>query len=382
MQGQESPTVLAASDDVALLDEIVRHVEEIPDWKLVSSPGSVESMLASVDAHWPDAVILSDGLARQLARSGSAPIDASAVVVGRKEDASALKAALKIGARGFVLWPKESAQLRGLVERNWAPHESRKSSRGSIYSVWSPKGGSGTSLIAAHLTAGLHKCTGDCTLVDLDIDNADQTTILGAKAEGSGMAGLIRVSHEMSPSLVASACWTHPGGFKAVLASGPSTQGANSGLAKGPEIVRVLDAIRETAAHVVADLPSGINEVSLPVIEQSTRVLLVVTGDLLSLRRAGEALAFIRAAGLSDSNLVLIANQMGPASVSAKDISATLGIKVAQKIKADVAVYRAANRGEICSATVSGLGKLARNLSRSAEPPAPNRAGRFNLRRR
>jgi len=356
-----SPTVLVASDDNSLLDEIVRHLEEIPNWKLVTSAGSSNSMLSALESHLPDAVLVSDGIARELARRPRPPGLGTVVVVGRQETAPSLKAALKLGARAFVSWPKDARQLRGFVEADPAASVVRGTVLGALHAVWAPKGGSGASVIAAHLASCLAGKTGDgCLLVDLDLDHADQTAILGAEAGHQGLADLMRMADEFSKSLVDSVAWEHPDGFRAILSPGAPGEGD---LVKGSEVARAVTLVRETAGQVIADLPSGMNEVAFSVLEEASRIIVVVTPDLLCLRRAQQALKRLRAAGLDESAICLVVNQSTKSGVSNRDVSAILGLGVAAEVKADASVYQAANRGQLSPAGRRMLTKLARGLA-------------------
>jgi len=356
-----SPTVLVASDDNSLLDEIVRHLEETPNWKLVTSAGSSSSMLAALESHLPDAVLVSDGIARELARRPRPPGLGTVVVVGRQETASSLKAALKIGARGFVSWPKDARQLRSFVETDPAASVARGTVLGALHAVWAPKGGSGASVIAAHLASCLAGKAGDgCLLVDLDLDHADQTAILGAESGHQGLADLMRMADEFSKSLVDSVAWEHPEGFRAILSPGIPGEGE---LVKGQDVARVVALVRETAGQIIADLPSGTNEVALSVLEEASRIILVVTPDLLCLRRAQQALKTLGSAGLDESAISLVVNQSTNSGVSKRDVSAIVGLEVAAEVKADASVYQAANRGQLSPTGRKMLAKLARELA-------------------
>ncbi|MGI8427134.1 MAG: hypothetical protein ACR2FO_07775 [Actinomycetota bacterium] len=361
-----SPTVLVASDDSSLLDEIVRHLEEIPNWKLVTSAGSSSSMLAALESHLPDAVIISDGLARELARRTRPSGLGTLVVVGRQESAPSLKAALKLGARGFVAWPSQARQLRSFVETDSAGSAVRDSVLGALHAVWAPKGGSGASVIAAHLAwCVAAKAPDGCLLVDLDVEHGDQTAILGAENPQQGLADLMRMADEFSRSIVDSVAWEHPGGFRAILSAGATGEGD---LVKGREVARVVSLIRETTEHVITDLPSGVNEVALSVLEEASRIILVVTPDLLCLRRAQQAMKTLRTTGLDESLICLVINQSTASGVSKKDVGAILGLDVHAQLKADASLYQAANRGQLSPTGRKMLTKLAGQLTEAGEP--------------
>lgn len=357
MSGRVSPKVVVASDDDLLMDEIVRYLEEIPQWRLVSSARSVEELSGALAAG-PDAVIVSDRLAGLIA-SERIPLSVPRVViVGREAGVEALRAALEVGASGFVEWPAESRKLRGLVERGLSPPSRTAPARGSLVGLWGPKGGSGTSVLAAHLAGALARLARPCVLVDLDLDHGDQSAILGA-GEAKGFLDLLRVVDEITPSALESVAWRHPSGFGAVLTAGGSGE---ADLVKVQDAVRVLTALAELTEYLVADLPSGFAEIVLPVAEAASRLFFVLTPDVLSLRRAKEAIRMVRSAGIDPSRVEIILNRAG-GDIGARDAEAVVGRPVVAEVRPDYGLSLAPDRGELAASGLKHLDPLARRLA-------------------
>lgn len=369
MSGGNSPTVLVASDDLPLLDEMVRHLDQIPHWRLAASARSVSELLDAITSHSPEAVLLSDGLALEVAQSkimgslGSTRL----IVIARTEHPASLRAAMRLGARGFVQWPREQKELRPLVEEGLSVTPKR-TARGSMTMMWAPKGGSGTSVLAAHLTAVLSSFGVECVLVDLDLDHGDQSAILGAATESKTIGDLLRVVEEITPSVLESVAWRHSAGFRVVLSPGSPGE---SGLVKGADAVRVLGSIREAAAHLIVDVPSGYGEHVFSVAEESTRILLVVTPDLLSLRRARDVMQLFDSAGIEAGRIEIIINRARSGDISASDVETVLGRPSVAQVPPDVGLLRAPDRGELASSGVRLLEPVARRIA-----GLPERKGR------
>ncbi|HYN99428.1 MAG TPA: hypothetical protein VEU28_07105 [Actinomycetota bacterium] len=372
--------VLVACDDLILLDEVIRHLEEIPHWRLLKSVQSVEGVLDS--AGGSDCILLSDGLAGGLAAHPRVPgISAAVVLFGRQESTEVLKAGLRLGARGFLLWPDERSQLRELVEVDAPSPAASSSAAGELHAVWAPKGGAGASVVAAHLAGALALAGRSTVLVDLDLDSADQTALLGADPASKTAGDLLRVADELSAQVVQSVLWSHPLGFRAVLAPGKV---GDNGAAEGASIMRVLRAIRESAQNVVADLPSGFNPVATAALIEATSVSVVLTPDLLGLRRCRDLLRAATSAGLSPDKADVILTQAGGPDITAKEVEAVLGVSAVSRVRADFQIYRAANRGELSPLGCKLLSPLARRLapkSAMAPPEASNRKVALRTRR-
>ncbi len=362
-----SPKVLVACDDLILLDEVIRHLEEIPHWRLLRSARSIDELLRlGNDA---DCILLSDGLAPELAihpRAGR--LSAGVVLFGRQESTEALRAGLRLGARGFILWPDEQSQLRGMVEVQAPAPVANSSPAGAVHAVWAPKGGAGASVVAAHL-AGAFAVSGRSTvLVDMDLDHGDQTALLGAEPTNKSVGDLIRVADELSAKVVQSVLWSHPLGFRAVLS--PAKLGQN-GETDGAAVGRVLRAIRETEQNLVVDLPSGLNPVARATFDDATSVSVVLTPDLLGLRRARDLLESLYADGVPSEKIDVVLNQAGGPDITPKEVEAVLGVAAVTRVRADLQIYRAANRGELSPLACKMLTPLARRLASLAGAPLP-----------
>jgi Flp pilus assembly CpaE family ATPase len=360
MPAQLSPTVLVVSDDVVLLDEVVRHLEEMPQWRLVGSATSTEELIAIASRQAPDAILLSEGPAERFAAMPDRPAVASRfIVLGREPTVESLRASLEIGAKGFIVWPKEHRRLRGLVEEGLGSTRAPTTSRGIVTALWGPKGGSGSSVLTAYLAAALTRIGIKCVLIDLDLDHGDQTAILGVQGETKNVVDLLSVVDEISPGVLENVAWQHPRGFGVVLA--PGTPG-EAGLVKVADLVGVIEAVSHLTDHVLLDLPSGFSDMVFAGAEAADRFLFVMTPDVLSLRRGREALRALRSAGADENRIEVVLNRTG-GDISAKDVEAVLTRPVVARLRPDLRLLRASDRGEIVRSGLKLVETLARRIS-------------------
>lgn len=368
MSGPLSPAVLVACDNLILLDEVIRHLEEVPQWRLVDPAQSVEDLLHGVEANSPDVVVVSDAIALELAYDPRATaIEAGVVIFSRQETTEVLRAGLALRAQGFVLWPQERFELKSLVEKGLTKSAPPASGQGLVHAVWAAKGGSGTSVVAAHLTAGITANQKNCLLLDLDLDHGDQSSLLRAEGETKTILDLLRVGEELSAQMVQSIAWNHPEGLKAILAPGKIGDAA---LVKPSDIARVIRTVREVADHLVLDVPSTLTDLSLSILQDASTIVLVVTPDLLGLRRAQSAVRNLRAMGIESTRFHPVLNQAGGRDVSPGDVAQVLELGKATRVNADFGIFRATNRGELSKACSRMLGPLARRLG-AMQPLGP-----------
>lgn len=370
MTSQPSPSVVVASRDLGLLDELIRHLEEFPHWRLVASARSPADVARAIAQHSPDAVVLAVDLAGELSSDGPEWQAAHLVVVGREERLDSLRVALALGARGFVRWPEERQALRELVEDGLPGPPPRPSPRGRLTALWGPKGGSGTSVLCAHLSAALARLGARCLLLDLDLDHGDLAAILGAEREPKSLADVLRVIDEITPAALETVAWRHPDGF--ALVPSPATLG-EADLTKVPDIMRAVAAARDAADHIVADVPSGASELAFALAEEATSLIVVVTPDLLSLRRAKQAVDSLHAGGIETRRIELAVNRASPGDITDRDIAAVIGRPVAASIRADLGLLKAPDRGQLAESGRRLLEPLAHRLVGSGTRPAPQR---------
>ena len=206
----------------------------------------------------------------------------------------------------------------------------------------------------------------------MDLQHGDQTCVLGAEPDSKTVGDLLRVASELSASTVHSVLWSHPLGFRTVLSPG---EAGEDGPAE-PDVAKVLQIVRGMAEHVVADLPSGGGALALGVMRQATSVHLVITPDLLSLRRARDMLKFVRATGVETNSFFVVLNQAGGGDITAKEVEAVLGLKRVTRVRADLQIFRAVNRSELSPLACKLLTPLAKQLSRpTGVSPRSNAAG-------
>ena len=368
--GKPAPTVVVASDDPVLLDEIVRHLEELPSWRLAGwarTAGDLERLLAK---HTADAALVSAGLAGELdaARSGRHPngsrtaappdgVGTRLVVVATEQDERILRCSLRLGA-GFVLWPQEREDLQPAVEAGLPAPATR---RDRLVAVWGPKGGTGATVLAAHL-AGAVAAAASCMLVDLDLRHGDQRVLLGAGNHPRSILDLLEAGDDISPSAVEGVAWRHPSGFGVVLA--PASPGGRPLAETWGGVAQALDAIRSTGEGrgvVVADLPSGLGPIPLDVAGRADATAIVVTPDLLALRRARDA---ARAVGEGPEVGVILNRWSRSAGVlSPADVEAVLTLPAWATVPVQAGLLRAPDLGRLSRPACRALAPLAARLT-------------------
>ena len=205
-------------------------------------------------------------------------------------DPQLLLRAIRAGAQEVLKKPLDRALLQDAVERvsrSGAARSGTGSRARSITTLFSTKGGVGTTMVAANLAVAMksHLGVDSVALVDFDQQSSGAAHLLGLKAEKS-IADLVRAQRLDSATLHMNLL-RHSSGL-AVLAQ-PEDLAQIEPISPA-QAGGVLDAISAAHDSVVVDAPHSFDEVSLEVLDRSTTIVLLVELSIPSIRAARRAL--------------------------------------------------------------------------------------------
>ncbi len=216
--------------------------------------------------------------------------DTALFLMSNNLDPQLLLRAIRAGAQEVLKKPLDRALLQEAVERVSRSGAARSASGArarSITTLFSTKGGVGTTTLAANLAVAMKAHIGIATvaLADFDPQSSGAAHILGLKAERS-IADLLRAPR-LDTATVHMSLLRHSSGI-AVLAQPedlaqiePMTPAQAGGL---------VDALSAAHEAVVVDAPHAFDEVSLEILDRSTTIVLLVELSIPSIRAARRAL--------------------------------------------------------------------------------------------
>ena len=195
--------------------------------------------------------------------------------------------------------------------------------RGQLTVVFSVKGGSGKSTIAANLAVGLASMYSLRTLlVDANLWFGDLGVLLNLNSTRSSFD----VCGTEDPDLFAlpKAVVAHESGASVLLRP---LDPLSVEKIKPRNFVDAIERYRSLYEHVIVDCAASLDELNLDLLESATRILLVVTPEMGALHNTARFLGLAERLGLSDKiSLVLNRSNSG---ISTEDLSRMLGVPVA-----------------------------------------------------
>ncbi len=351
--GQQVARVVLALEGHDLAEDVMHFLDRSGRTRVVATATDERQLAEAVRQLEPDAVVASPALTRS-----PIPIDGRALLtVDTAESVAALRAAIRAGARGFFLWPQEREGLAAAAARIAGPPSERTGRRAApVVAVFGPRGGVGTTFLATHLAAAFARRGRECLLVDLDLAFGDVSIAVGAPAEGvRTILDLLPVVGELSARHLDEVLWTHPEGFRVLLAPHVPPDAGQIGAV---EVSSAVAGLRRLTDVVLLHLPRGFDEVTHTALAGADRVLVVLHLDVASFRAARRAIA---AAGIED-RCVLAVNRAGRADISPADVERVFGQPASVVIRVDRAIPSAQDRGRL----LPGRGRTGRSVSRLA----------------
>ena len=225
-----------------------------------------------------------------------------------------------------------------------------------LIACWSPKGGSGTTVIACGLAAVLSRSSAPRGALLADL-SGDASTVLGvAEPTGPGLAEWLAAGPDIGATALGRLEVEAAAGLR-LLAWRPPGPEFRLGAGRGEALVEALSA---DPRPVVADCGTGATGAGLALAAGAEVSLLVLRPCYLGLRRA-------LAAPVRPSGVVLV-TEAGRA-LGRRDVEEVLGVPVRAEIPFDEVVARAVDAGLLAR-------RVPRPLERALRPLVDSRAGR------
>ncbi|MDH3189507.1 MAG: AAA family ATPase, partial [Acidimicrobiia bacterium] len=218
-----------------------------------------------------------------------------------------------------------------------------ESEKGKIITVWSAKGGSGTTVVSTNVALLLNRIEGKkVVLVDADLQFGDVCLVLQLEPRFT-MVNAAHELHHLDAEMLDSLLTEHPSGLK-VLAAPLEPAFADDITTAG--LVQMLELLQEEYDYVLIDTASMLDELILSLVEKSDQLLMVVDMDLPSVKNAKLAMETLRLLKFSTSNVQLVMNRINSrAKLDNKEIEGALRMEIAAAVPSDAAIAASVNEG-------------------------------------
>jgi pilus assembly protein CpaE len=250
------------------------------------------------------------------------------VILSVQGDPNYKRRAMLAGARDFLTKPPTIDELisairragarsqdeRGKVEAMSAPSSSdngpmsggRAGVEGRIIAVYSPKGGTGCTMLATNIAVGLQ--SDDCQVVIVDGNlQFGNVSIFFNESSKNHIADLTPRAAELDNEVVNEVLITHQASGVKILAAPPKPEFAEE--VTGEQFQQVLRYLRRLFPYVIVDTTSALTEYTLSTFDVADLVVLISTQDIPSIAGTKMFLDLALVLGIPSSNLIFVMNR-------------------------------------------------------------------------
>jgi pilus assembly protein CpaE len=346
--------IVLAVEEQDVAEEVMHFLDRSGHAKIVATATDVRQLAEALGPRDPEAVIASPHLAVDGRVDG-----ARLLILDTRESVGALRTALRVGARGFFVWPTDRQELAAAVADVARPPLEATGEPGFVVVVYSPRGGAGATFVSTHLAAAVARRKRECILIDLDRFFGDVGSVLGVPSNEAPRtsADLVGLGDEVASEHLDRVLWPHAEGFRVLLA--PSPEQRSSVTANGLGVA--IDAASATGEAVIVHVPRPLDEMARMAFARADRLLLILSLDVLAFRNADRALSTLRELG-ADERCDFVVNRAARAELTPHDVRRAFGRSPLAVIPPERGVAEAQDHGRL----LSRRGRAARAIDKLA----------------
>lgn len=356
-------------DDVAETRENIRKLLQFEkDIDVVGMAGSGRGGVDSAKDLKPDVVLMDinmpdmDGItATELIRRNNPATQI--VILSVQGDPNYMRRAMLAGARDFLTKPPAVDDLTSALRRagKMAHDEHSKAAtqqaavaqvaaagaagqgNGKVITVYSPKGGTGTTTIAVNLAIAMHREDAPVALVDANLQFGDVAVFLNEQVKNS-VVDLAPRADELDPEIVQEVMITHAASGIKLLASPTKPEEAEN--VTGEQFAKMVQYLRRIFEYIVIDCSSILTDVVLGAMDASDIIVLISTQEIPAIKDARLFLDLANVIKIEKRRILFIMNRYEKRiGILAEKVAESFKHEIIGLIPYDERVLQAVNRG-------------------------------------
>ncbi|MFE8698528.1 AAA family ATPase [Cytobacillus sp. FJAT-53684] len=356
-------SILLVSDDKRISEQIIQQALQLYPNLQQAAPSEVKM---EIDRISPDVVLLvnpEDESGIELVQYiHSEYPDIIIVFIAKQQDFLLLRDASRAGSTDFFVLPDEMSQFSDRIERILliAKEQSLKSTnnavslqgglrrgRGQIYSFYSGKGGSGSTLLSSTFAQTLKlESTAQVLFIDMNLQFGGADMYLGIESNRS-LADLKPVINELNENHIRNVSEKEPFSKMEILLS-PRDAEIAEGLNED-FFTKLLRACRRSYDFVIVDLPSNMSANTYVALEEADTIYYVMNLDTPSFQVFKHVEDLFKRLGMdTEGRLQIVVNQKGRENeLTPTDVKNFITSPVGAEVRRDIkGVQTFINKGE------------------------------------
>jgi pilus assembly protein CpaE len=278
------------------------------------------------------------------------------VMLTVQDDPVYMRAAIRAGARDFLIKPPTLDELIGAIFRSYEIWQEEKirlepkpqadqpslaylqeTFQSRIITIYSPKGGTGSTTLAANLAVALQRDDSQVLIIDANMHFGTVEVAFNERAERTLLDLAPRVA-DLDPQVVEDVLVTHDRS-QVKLLRGPQTP-VDADALNSDDFIELLDYLRGLYPYIIIDAGTEIDDATLAVFDASDQVVVVGTQEIPTLFRVRQFFDLAPSVGLPTEKITFVLNRFNPKiNISEEQISKNFNVGVQAIIPSD---YQAA----------------------------------------
>jgi pilus assembly protein CpaE len=355
-------SVIVVDDITQTRENIVRSLRFQEDIEVIGTASNGAEAIQISKELQPDVILMDvnmpdmDGITATTNIKRLVPFS-QVVILTVQDDVDYIRRAMMAGARDFLSKPPTIDELVAAVQRagEFAFQERQKStsidealasgllaSKGKIITIYSPKGGAGSTMFASNLAAAFYNDETAVALIDGDLQFGDVSVFYNAQSRNSTL-DLTRRVNELDSELVEEVLYQHISGIRIL----PPPRPEEAEYVSSDQFSSVLEYLRDLFPYIIVDTSHDLTNTTLSALDVCDVIVLITTQDIPSIARTRRFLDFLRLIEVDKRKALLVINQYDKRiGVSSDKVSQALGIEVSAVLPVEKeTVIPSINRG-------------------------------------
>jgi pilus assembly protein CpaE len=302
------------------------------------------------------------------------------LLVAAGEASSLLDEALGADVSDVILLPALTDNVVFAIRK--ATHAPRRAAaagkrEGRIITVFSPKGGTGKTVIATNLSAALAKENSRRTLLlDLDLQFGDAAIMLGLEPEKT-IFDLVNAPGELDPDKLEGYTTRHKSGLDILPAP---LRPEDAELVTEAKLGRLIEVARASYDAIVVDTSPFFHGPMLATLDRTDELLLVCSLDVPTLKNVRLALSTLEMLSFPQGRVRIVLNRANSkVGMKQREVEAALEHKVRYEVPSDRVVPITVNKGAPAVLAESGS-DFSRAIYAMAKGVFPTEEGKRSAR--
>ncbi len=297
------------------------------------------------------------------------------ILLASGEASLLLDAALEADVADVMLLPQLPENVVFAVRK--ASHNGRTGHAGAggrVLTVFSPKGGTGKTVMSTNLATAFAKHGGKKTLLlDLDLQFGDAAIMLGIEPDKT-IYDLVVAPGELDPEKLAGYTTRHSSGVDVLPAP---VRPEDAELVTEAKLSRLLEVAKESYEMIVVDTSPFFHGPMLATLDRTDELLLLCGLDVPTIKNVRLSLQTLELLSFPTERIRVVLNRANTnVGMKRGEVEAALEQRVRFEIPSDRAVPLAVNRGNpaVVSDPKADFSRAVREMAKSLQPAAPAQA--------